>query len=537
VPEKSGEALTRTLPPDVSEAAFDRALAEWGGIVGGQFVVASSAGLAAYLDPFAPGPADTSAVPFAASAAILPASVDEIRAILRVASEYRIPLWTVSTGRNFAYGGAAPRLAGSVVLDLQRLNRVIEVDEALAYALVEPGVSYFDLDSHLRSKGYRLWVDPPAAGWGSVIGNTLERGFGYTPYGDHAATQCGREVVLANGDVVRTGMGGIDTGTAWQLYKPGYGPSFDAMFMQSNYGIVTKMGVWLMPAPPAYLLGEIQFRNESDLEVIVDTLRPLRLDDTIRNNAVIEGGIRRAAGIAPRARWFDGPGPMPESAVAAMLDELQVGRWNLHYALYGTPELIDVQQTIVQRAFSRVPGARLSAKKYAGDAQPAGGGDKNLAGIPAMTAFRMLDWRGGAGAHVDFSPLCPATGRDAMRQYTMVRARALEYGFDYYGGFTVGVRHLNHIFAAIFDRNDAHQAQQAGDLLRSLMSDMRAAGYGEYRAHLAYMDLAAAQYSFNDGAMLRLQEIIKDALDPAGILAPGKQGIWPRAWRSQRGYT
>ena len=70
-----------------------------------------------------------------------PLSVDEIRAVLRVANQFRIPLWTVSTGRNFAYGGAAPRLAGSVVLDLHRMNRIIEVNETMAYAMVEPGVS------------------------------------------------------------------------------------------------------------------------------------------------------------------------------------------------------------------------------------------------------------------------------------------------------------------------------------------------------------------------------------------------------------
>ena len=527
----------RVLPPGVSAATFDRALAQFATAVGAANVVSSVAGLVAYLDPFAPGQAASSA----ASAAVLPASVDEIRAILRIASEYRIPLWTVSTGRNLAYGGAAPRLAGSVVLDLQRMNGIIEVNDTLAYALVEPGVSYFDLHTYLREHGHKLWVDPPAAGWGSVVGNTLERGFGYTSYGDHAAQQCGMEIVLADGTVVRTGMGalgmGEGPGSAWQLYKGGYGPSFDAMFMQSNYGVVTKMGVWLMPAPPAWLLGEIQFRREEDLEAIVEILRPLRLDETIRNQAVIEGGLRRAAGLSTRTQWYDGDGPMPEHAIDAMLDALHVGRWNLHYAIYGEPALIDVRHARIERAFSRITGAVFSSAKYAGDAQPTGGSDRNLSGIPAMSAFRMLDWRGGAGAHVDFSPLCPATGRDAMRQYTMTKARAAEYGFDYYGGFTAGVRHLHHVFAAIFDRNDARQAESAGDLLRALMSDAHAAGYGEYRAHLAYMDYAAAQYSFNDGALLKLSETIKDALDPAGILSPGKQGIWPRAWRGRRGYT
>ncbi|HEY2024988.1 FAD-binding oxidoreductase [Paraburkholderia sp.] len=525
--------MSPTLPPKLSAAQFERALAEWRAVLGASHVVTSGAGLAAYLDPFAPGERGA----FAASAALLPASVDEIRALLRIANQYRIPLWTVSTGRNFAYGGAAPRLAGSVVLDLQRMNRILEVNETLAYALVEPGVSYFDLYAHLRDKGYKLWIDPPAAGWGSVVGNTLERGFGYTDYGDHAGAQCGMEVVLANGDVLRTGMGGVEIGTAWQLYQPGYGPSFDALFMQSNYGVVTKLGVWLMPAPPAYLLGEIQFRHEADLEAIVEILRPLRLDGTIRNHAVIEGGLRRAAGLSARRQWYDGDGAMPESAVAAMLDKLGVGRWNLHFALYGTPDVIDARYALMERAFGRVPQSRLMAARYAGDAQPTGGGDRNMAGIPAMTAFRMLDWRCGAGAHVDFAPICPATGRDALRQYTMVKARAAEYGFDYYGGFTAGERHLHHIFAAIFDRDDPIQVEQAGQLLRSLMSDARAAGYGEYRAHLAYMDFAAAQYSFNDGALLRLSETIKDALDPNGILAPGKQGIWPAAWRDRRGYT
>ncbi|WP_233863560.1 FAD-binding oxidoreductase [Paraburkholderia adhaesiva] len=528
----------RVLPPGMSESHFERALAAFEAIVGAPNVCRGGAGLELYLDPFMPA-ANPRA--FAPSAALLPANVDEIRAILRVANEMRVPLWTVSTGRNFAYGGAAPRLSGSVVLDLQRMNRILDVDDRLAYALVEPGVSYFDLYAHLRDGGYRLWVDPPAAGWGSVIGNTLERGFGTTPYGDHASTQCGMEIVLANGDLVRTGMGAIDTGTAWQLYRPGYGPAFDALFTQSNYGVVTKMGVWLMPAPQAYLLGEVQVPNEADLAALVDTLRALQLDGTIRNHAAIEGAIRRAASIAPRTRWFDGAGPMPEHVVSAMQRDLGIGRWNLHFGLYGAPEVIDAQRRVLERAFAAVPGARVTTTRYftsdKPDDEPQGGADRNLAGIPTMSAFRMLDWLGGPGAHVDFSPLCPADGRDAMRQYMLVKTRAAEYGFDYYGGFTAAGRYLHHIFAVIFARERREDAERAGDLLRALMSDARAAGYGVYRSHLLYMDFAAAQYSFNDGALLRLAETLKDALDPQGVLSPGKQGVWPAAWRHERGYT
>jgi len=86
---------------------------------------------------------------------------------------------------------------------------------------------------------------------------------------------------------------------------------------------------------------------------------------------------------------------------------------------------------------------------------------------------------------------------------------------------------MHHIFAAIFDRDDPKQSHAAGALIETLIREAGAAGYGQYRTHLSYMDLAAAQYDFNDHALMRLSGTIKTALDPNGILSPGKQGIWP----------
>ena len=67
-----------------------------------------------------------------------------------------------------------------------------------------------------------------------------------------------------------------------------------------------------------------------------------------------------------------------------------------------------------------------------------------------------------------------------------------------------------------------------------MVSEAAKLGYGEYRAHLSFMDLAAEQYAWGDHAYRRFCETLKDALDPAGILAPGKQGIWPRSMRGDR---
>ncbi|MEP7245510.1 MAG: FAD-linked oxidase C-terminal domain-containing protein [Gammaproteobacteria bacterium] len=71
-------------------------------------------------------------------------------------------------------------------------------------------------------------------------------------------------------------------------------------------------------------------------------------------------------------------------------------------------------------------------------------------------------------------------------------------------------------------------------LFSALVKDSAQAGFCEYRTHLSYMDEVARSFDFNQHAMLRLNEKVKDALDPNGILAPGKSGIWPKAYRKGR---
>src|SRR6202167_3107898 len=175
------------LPPGQSERQFAEIVKRFEAILGAEAVVSEPSALAEFYDPYNLA----TRTDFKPSAALFPTNVEQIQEILRVANADRIPLWTVSQGRNNAYGGAAPRLPGAVLLNLRRMNRVLEIDEACAYALVEPGVRFFDLHEHIQRGGHKLMISVPDLGWGSVIGNTLDHGFGYTPYGDHTASQCG----------------------------------------------------------------------------------------------------------------------------------------------------------------------------------------------------------------------------------------------------------------------------------------------------------------------------------------------------------
>ena len=62
-------------------------------------------------------------------------------------------------------------MSGSVALDLYRINKVIEVNEKHAYAVVEPGVTFADLYNHCATNKLKVWPSTPSLGWGSVIGN------------------------------------------------------------------------------------------------------------------------------------------------------------------------------------------------------------------------------------------------------------------------------------------------------------------------------------------------------------------------------
>lgn len=104
-----------------------------------------------------------------------PATVDELQGVLKIANKYGIPVWTFSRGKNIGYGGPAPRLPGSVALDLHRMNKVLEVNEKFSYAVVEPGVTFTDLYDYCVSHKLKVWPSVPSLGWGSVIGNVGRR--------------------------------------------------------------------------------------------------------------------------------------------------------------------------------------------------------------------------------------------------------------------------------------------------------------------------------------------------------------------------
>jgi hypothetical protein len=82
----------------------------------------------------------------------------------------------------------------------------------------------------------------------------------------------------------------------------------------------------------------------------------------------------------------------------------------------------------------------------------------------------------------------------------------------------------------VFDRKNEEQKEKAHWLIKTLIQDCAKQGWGEYRTHLAVMDQIMDTYSFNDSIFRKFNEQIKNAVDPNGIIAPGKSGVWPKQY-------
>ena len=491
--------------------------------IGSNWVMHSDDDRRAYSDHFA---ADEAA--HAPAGAVAPASAEEVQAIVRIANEYKVPLWPISRGKNFGYGGAAPVMAGSVVLDMSRMKAIV-VDEANGTVLVEPGVGFFDLYDHLQQNNIPLWLSVPGNSWGSVAGNALDRGVGYTSYGDHAAQICGLEVVLPDADIVRTGMGAMAGAPAWNLHHHGFGPSWDGMFCQSNFGIVTKLGLWMMPEPEAVAGYDFEFDKIDDLGWAIDTLMPLRRSGLIRQAPSIGNWLRSAAVMTTRDEWTSDKGPLDESVVTAIRERFNIGWWSVQVRFYGEAEVVEASMRALDRAFDGKPLlSKLPASWKRGDA-PEG---SPMTGVPVSFPLANANWHGGRGGHVGYSPVLPPSGDLAMDQFRRTYDLYQKYGMDYHASFAMGERSLTNVNQILYNKDDAAMMGRVDGMFRELVSDAKTHGYGEYRTHIEYMDLVSDTFDFNNHALRRLNQRVKDAVDPNGILAPGKSGIWPRGERT-----
>ncbi len=177
---------------------------------------------------------------------VMPKTTEEVRKIVMLANKYKVPV--VPMGAALSLSGLVRPLRGGIVLDMKRMDRIVEVNEMARYAVVEAGVGFGKLKAYLEKHYPNLRISmPDAPPIACITANALIHGSGRLSqmYGFHSDMITGLEVVLPNGEVCR--VGSCSVSPYWFARSPL--PDLVGLFVGwfARTGIVTKIGIKLYP--------------------------------------------------------------------------------------------------------------------------------------------------------------------------------------------------------------------------------------------------------------------------------------------------
>lgn len=177
-------------------------------------------------------------------AVVMPSRTEEVSSLMRFASDHGIPV--TARGAGVGYVGGCVPVRGGIVLSTARMNRILEINPADGVAVVEPGVLTADLQDACAALGWFYPPDPASSKESSIGGNIATNAGGprCLKYGVTRAYVLGLEVVLADGRILRCGG---------RTHKNKQGFDLVSLFCGSEgmLGIVTQATLRLIPAPPA----------------------------------------------------------------------------------------------------------------------------------------------------------------------------------------------------------------------------------------------------------------------------------------------
>jgi 4-cresol dehydrogenase (hydroxylating) flavoprotein subunit len=520
---------------EMDRSSLSKALAQWRAVVGQEYVVADGERLA-----------EVRRATFAASQEVLavlrPANRDEVQACVRIANECRIPLYPTSKGKNWGYGSQLPTRS-AVVIQLERMDRILEHDEELAYVVVEPGVSIQQLHDYLRERGSRLRA--PAGGQtptSSVLGNAVERGVVAGANGDRFSHCSDFEVVLPNGDCLYCGFERFEGAKAAHVHHWGVGPFVAGLFTQSNFGIITRMTLWLERSNEHAQPFSIRLDVTESLPSLIDRLRELSVRG-LRFQYAIYNGYRV---LAARTQYpWDAAGgktPLAGELYAQLRQRHRCAEWSvigtlfslsssharadrrvLKASLRGAPVRLRILSPLLRSALEAARRMRL----------PIGSRVVTEPG-PSEATQRLTYWRKRVAAppsNLDpnrdqcgvfgHAIAIPNRGENVREVVQLIADIVLAAGFEPIISLIHSIdmwRSLEAVIFLVYDREVAEEDTRAREAHDQLIKTLAAAGYVPQRLGIHDMERLPPSV----GAYGRLVRLLRRSLDPNDILAPGR---------------
>jgi 4-cresol dehydrogenase (hydroxylating) len=302
------------------------------------------------------------------------------------------------------------------------------------------------------------------------------------------------------------------------------------------------MGFWLMPEPEVALSVSVTVPRHDDLVPLCDVLISLIYGDIVKSQTQVVSPVLHDEDATPElaallARWDDGR----VAALNAYAERKALPFWTAPFTFYGPENVVRAQWEHARARFSSIPGVKFQEDFFLRfpltDEQVVAATAKARIGLPSLRMFSSR--RGPNGplleGHIGFSPVVPMRGKAILDAINVTLKAIHDLGIVPVGGMPL-FYHLR--TAMLIYSFPVGRSPAANKVVRDACSKMieicAARGWGEYRMHPAYVDQGAGFYSFNNNALLRVHETLKDALDPNGILSAGRAGIWPRHLRGTR---
>ncbi|MDQ3213163.1 MAG: FAD-binding protein [Acidobacteriota bacterium] len=244
----------------------------------------------------------------AADLVVLPADTAQVAAVVRLCAEQRIPI--VPRGAGTGYTGGAVPSQGGVVISLERMDRILEIDQSNLVAVVQPHVITGDLQDAVEQVGLFYPPDPASLRRSTIGGNVAECAGGPRAfkYGTTKRYVLGLEAVLPTGEVIRTGGKTVKNVVGYDLTQLLVGS-------EGTLAIITRIVLRLIPKPPAYATLRATFPSVAAAAAAVNNIIRLRVVPAALE--LIDGDSLDAV-----ARNLDDRSLAPEGTAALLLIEV-----------------------------------------------------------------------------------------------------------------------------------------------------------------------------------------------------------------------
>ena len=413
-------------------------------------------------------------------AAVFPADTEQTAALVRAAAGAGVPCVPRGFGTNLSGGSVAPK--GGLVIELSRLNRILAIRPEGRYAVVQPGVTNLELQNALAPAGFYFAPDPASQKVATLGGNVGENSGGphCVKYGVTTNHVLGMTVVLADGQVVRTGSAALD--------PPGYDLRGVFVGSEGTLGIITELVVRILPCPESVL---------TLLVVYDDVADAARSVADIIAAGIVPATLEMMDATVIRAVEESKPSGYPRDAAAVLIAEVDGP----------AAGLADQAERIGQLCTKN----RCRQVRRAKDA-----------------AERDLLWAGRRGAFGAIARLAPSflvadctvprtLLPEALRQ---VAAIAKKHQLDHGNVFHAGDGNLHPLL--LFDSRNPDQVRrvhEAGSEIMQACAKLGGTISGEHGVGMEKSDAMRLVFSEDD---LDLQRRLRVAFDPRGLLNPAK---------------